>query len=111
MNQSIQQRRAILDGLRQRAHSARAEFDAKPRFAVIPRGHNLFSVVDRHTGAERVEIAGHLNACQSAQKLEDAAQFTQAAQLTAGNVARWMTRWAMGFCLVLAAFAFYGAQQ
>lgn len=111
MTQSIQQSRAILDGMRQRAQAATDEFNKKPRFAVIPRGHNLFGVVDRQTGTERAEVAGHMNACQSAQKFEDAAQFTQAAHLTAGNVARWMTRWAMVFCAILAAFAFFGARQ
>lgn len=111
MNQTIQQRRAILDGLRHRTAVATAEFNAKPRFVVIPHSNNLFGVVDRQTGVERAEVAGHNSACHAAQSFENVADFTQAAQLTVGNVARGMLRWTAVFAAVLVAFAFYGAQQ
>lgn len=120
MNQSLQQRRAILDGLRQRATLATAEFYQKvgitspamsPRFTVVPHGNNLFGVVDRQTGTERAEIAGHMNACRSAQGFESAAHFTQAAHLTAANVARWMTRWVLVFAAVLSLFVFMGMMR
>lgn len=109
MHQSIQQKRAILDVLRQRATQVTAETHAKLRYTVVPHGNNLFGVVDRETGVERIEVAGHMQACQSAQKLEDEAGFTEAAQLTASNMARWMLRWTAVFCLMIAAFAFFGA--
>jgi hypothetical protein len=120
MNHTIQQRRAILDGLRQRATLATAEFYQKaginavaesPRFTVVPHGNNLFGVVDRQTGTERAEVAGHMNACRSAQGFERSAQFTQAAHLTFANVARWMTRWSLVFVVVLCVFAFIGASR
>lgn len=120
MNQTLQQRRAILDGLRKRATMATAEFYQKvgitaavmsPRFTVVPHGNNLFGVVDRQTGTERAEVAGHMNACKSAQDFESAAHFTQAAHLTAANVARWMTRWMLVFAAVLSVFAFMGASR
>lgn len=111
MNQTIQQRRDILNGLRERANQARAEFNAKPRFVVVPHQNNLFGVVDRHTGVERAEVAGHNSACQAAQSFENVADFTQAAQVTVGNVARWMFRWTAVLGLTLAAFAFYGMHQ
>lgn len=120
MNQTLLQRRAILDGLRQRATLATAEFYQKvgitspamsPRFTVVPRGNNLFGVVDRQTGTERAEVAGHINACKSAQDFESVAHFTQAAHLTAANVARWMTRWMLVFAAVLFVFAFMGVSR
>lgn len=120
MNHTLQQRRAILDGLRQRTTLATADFYQKvgitapamsPRFTVVPHGNNLFGVVDRQTGTERAEIAGHMNACQSAQGFENAAHFTQAAHITVANVARWMARWALVFVAVLTAFAFMGATR
>jgi hypothetical protein len=120
MNQTIQQRRAVLDGLRKRATMATAEFYQKagitaaviaPRFTVVPHGNNLFGVVDRQTGTERAEVAGHLNACRSAQDFENTARFTRAAHLTVTNVARWMTRWSLVFVAVLAVFAFTGATR
>ena len=120
MNHTLQQRRAILDGLRQRATLATAEFHQKvgitapamsPRFTVVPHGNNLFGVVDRKTGTERAEVAGHMNACRSAQWFENTAHFTQAAHLTASNVARWMTRWTIAFAVLLSLFALLGASQ
>ena len=120
MNPTIQQRRAILDGLRQRATLATAEFYKKagiaatvviPRFAVVPHGNNLFAVVDRQTGTKRAEVVGHMNACRSAQSFERAAHFTHAAHITVANVAHWMTRWSLVFVAVLSAFAFIGATR
>ena len=120
MNQTLQQSRAILDGLRQRATLATADFYqlagitapvSTPRFTVVPHGNNLFGIVDRQTGTERAEVAGHMNACRSAQGFENTAHFTQAAHLTAANVARWMTRWTIAFAVLLSLFALLGASQ
>ena len=109
MHQTIQQKRAILDVLRQRATQVTAETHAKLRYTVVPHGNNLWGVLDNKTGIERAEVAGHNSACQAARMLEDEAGFTQAAQLTASNMARWMLRWTAVFCLMIAAFVFFGA--
>jgi hypothetical protein len=120
MNSTIQQRRAILDGLRQRTTLATAEFYQKagvtaavvsPRFAVVPRGNNLFGVIDRRTGIERAQVAGHLNACRSAQGFESVTHFNQAVPITVANFARWMTRWALVCVAVISLFAFMGATR
>jgi hypothetical protein len=108
MNQTIQQQRAILDVLLQRTAAARSEFNAKPRFVVIPHQNNLFGVVDRQTGVERAEVAGHNSACQAAQSFENVADFTQAAQVTVGNFARLMLRWTAAFTAILACFVALG---
>lgn len=59
MHPSISQRRAILEGLRERARLATAEFYQKPntiapalapRFIVKPSGNNTFEVIERATG-------------------------------------------------------------
>jgi hypothetical protein len=108
MNQSIQQQRAILDVLRQRTAQATAEFNAKPRFVVIPHQNNLFGVLDTKTGIERVEVAGHNSACQAAQSFENVADFTHAAQLSVGNFARLMLRWTAAFTVILIGFVALG---
>ncbi|MBD8597338.1 MULTISPECIES: hypothetical protein [unclassified Pseudomonas] len=111
MNQTIRQMRAVHDGLRQRAAEARAEFAAKPRYVVIPHQNNLFGVVDRRTGVERAEVAGHNSACQAAQSFENVAEFTHAAQLTVGNFARLMLRWTGVLCMVILGIVVLGYQQ
>ncbi|MFJ5297456.1 hypothetical protein ACIQAL_13135 [Pseudomonas sp. NPDC088368] len=108
MNQTISQMRAVHEALRQRTQQATAEFNAKPRFVVIPHRNNLFGVVDRKTGAERIEVAGHMNACRSAQQFENTASFVQHAQLGVGSFARWMLCWTAAFAVILGAFAFMG---
>jgi hypothetical protein len=108
MSQTIQQKRAILDVLRQRTAQATAEFNAKPRYVVVPHRNNLFGVVDRQTGVERAEVAGHNSACQAAQSFENVADFAQAAQLTVGNFARLMLRWTAAFTAILACFVVLG---
>lgn len=120
MNPTIQQSRAILDGLRQRAALASAEFYQKagitaavvsPRFTVVPHGNNLFGVVDRQTGTERAEIAGHLNACRSAQDFESEARLIKNTKITVAYVARLMTRWALVSAVMLAGFALMGVTR
>jgi hypothetical protein len=120
MNQTIRQMRIVQDALRQRVTMATAEFYSKtgitaealsPRFNVIPHGNNLFGVVDRQTGVECAEVAGHNSACKAAQSFENVADFTQSAQVTVGNIARHTLRWTAVLGLTLAAFAFYGMHQ
>ncbi|MDH0745256.1 hypothetical protein N5D61_02720 [Pseudomonas sp. GD03842] len=108
MNQTIQQKRAVLDVLRQRTKQATAEFNAKPRFVVVPHQNNLFGVLDRQTGVERAEVAGHNSACRAAQSFENVADFTQAAQVTVGNFARLTLRWTAVFITILLAFIALG---
>ncbi|RAU43466.1 MULTISPECIES: hypothetical protein [unclassified Pseudomonas] len=110
MNQTIQQKRAVLDVLRQRAKQATAEFNAKPRFVVVPHQNNLFGVLDRKTGVECAEVAGHNSACQAAQSFENVADFTQAAQINVGNCARLMLRWIAVVSLVTLGFVAMGYQ-
>ena len=108
MHQTIQQKRAILDVLRQRAQAARADFNAKPRFVVVPHQNNLFGVVDRQTGVERAEVAGHNSACRAAESFENVANFTKAAQVTVGNFAQLMLRWTVILCAILTGFVVLG---
>lgn len=110
MNQTISQARAVHEALRQRAKQATAEFNAKPRFVVVPHQNNLFGVLDRKTGVERAEVAGHNSACHAAQSFENVADFTQAAQVTVGNYARLMLRWITVFSLVTLGFVAMGYQ-
>ena len=114
MHQTISQRRAILEGLRQRCSLSTAEFydkvgrinPAPPhRFNVIPNGNNWFGIVERESGIVHHVCSGHSAACKMAQKLETAPP----AKAKAG-FATYMLRWTVTFCLVLALFAFYGAQ-
>ena len=111
MNQTIQQMRSVREALRQRTAEARAEFNAKPRFAVIPHGNNLFGVLDRQVGTERAEVAGHNKACQFAESLEKSAAFTRNAQKTAGTLASRMTRWVLVFSVVMVSVALLGIKQ
>jgi glucose dehydrogenase len=118
MNQTIQQSRAILAGLRQRRTTEVAVLQAmigitgqRPRFLVLPKGSNEFRVVDRVTGEERASIAGHSSACESARRLEASAQTTAAPQRAASTLASKMTRWALTFSLVLCAIALLGVRQ
>jgi hypothetical protein len=111
MNQTISQMRAVHEALRQRAAQATAEFNAKPRFVVVPHQNNLFGVLDRQTGVERAEVTGHNSACQAAQSFEDVSKLTQAAQVTVGTVARFMLRWTVIFCAITLVFMFMGHQS
>lgn len=117
MNQTIQQMRAIHDGLRQRVAMATTEFYANTgitdevvshRFKVEPRNNNTFGVVDSATGVERALIVGHNSACQAAQSFENVADFTRAAQRSVGNFARLMLRWTAAFTVILVGFVALG---
>lgn len=116
MNQTIFQRRAILDGLRERSAIATTEFYQKVgidepvrpvRFNVVPRGDNMFAVVDRSSGHTKVSCAGHGDACRLAQRLEDSFVPTPAApkRSTGSNLAAHMMLWTLIFAVGLAALA------
>jgi hypothetical protein len=116
MNQSIFQRRAILDGLRERNAIATTEFYQKVgidepvrpvRFNVVPRGDNMFAVVERSTGHTKVSCSGHGDACRLAQHLEDAPvpAPTASKRSPSNNFAAHMMMWTVFFCVVLIALA------
>ncbi|MEB0076093.1 hypothetical protein QN386_02025 [Pseudomonas sp. CCI3.2] len=114
MNQSLFQRRVILDGLRERSKMATAEFYAKVgideparpvRFVVEGRGNNMFEVRERTTGKVHGFKAGHRDGCQLAQRLEDEADATEARRSSMRNFARNMLGWTVTFCVVLVALA------
>jgi hypothetical protein len=114
MHQTISQRRAILEALRQRCTLSTAEFYNKVdrlnpaplhRFNVIPNGNNQFGVVERESGIVHQVCTGHGAACKAAQRLETA----PTAKAKAG-FATLMLRWTGVFCVGVLMFAFYGAQ-
>lgn len=112
MQQTISQRRAILEGLRQRCSLSTAEFYDKVdrfnpaplyRFSVIPNGNNQFSVVERASGKVRQVCTGHNPACELAEQLEKEPASKPA------SFATLMLQWTLAFCAILLLFAVYGA--
>ncbi|GFM89379.1 hypothetical protein PSCICO_47780 [Pseudomonas cichorii] len=113
MHQTISQRRAILEGLRQRCTLSTAEFYDKtgrfnpatlPRFNVVPAGGNQFGIVERSTGVVKEVCTGHNAACKTAQHLEQVP-----AQKPKASFAVLMLRWTAILCVIIALFAFYGS--
>ena len=121
MHQTISQRRAILEGLRQRAELATSEFYAiiqkdEPvrafRYMVEPRGNNLFSIVDRDSGKPAGLRTGIQEACEFAQQLEEMPPVVERPASKASMVqlvARRMTTWTLSVTGGLFAFAFFGS--
>lgn len=110
MHKSIAQRRAILEGLRDRCSMSTAEFYAKtnrlapiiiPRFNVIPNGNNQFGIVESETGMVREVCVGHNAACKAARLLEQAPKGPGFATL--------MLNWTCAFVVILLLFAAYGS--
>ncbi|WP_323158268.1 hypothetical protein [Pseudomonas viridiflava] len=110
MHQTISQRRAILEGLRQRCTLSTAEFYNKvdrfnpatlPRFNVIPNGNNQFGVVERESGIVRHVCTGHGSACKVAEQLE-------MKPVRQSSFASYMLRWTAAIATGLALFALYG---
>ncbi|MGO4003709.1 hypothetical protein ABVN23_21810 [Pseudomonas fluorescens] len=118
MNQTIRQKYAVLQVLRERVSMSTAEMHQKIgreesaptlRFKVVPLGSNTFEIVERSTGATKGELFGHDNACQLAKQLESNAEFVAANCKTARAFARALLRWTAGGALTLTLFAYYGA--
>jgi hypothetical protein len=114
MNQSLFQRRVILDGLRERNKLATTEFYAKAgidepvrpaRFIVEPRGNNVFEVRERSTDQVKGIRNGHANSCQFAQNLEDQADATEIHRSSMRRFALNMLGWTATFCVILIAAA------
>ncbi|MDU8542936.1 hypothetical protein [Pseudomonas syringae group sp. J248-6] len=111
MHQTISQRRAILEGLRQRCNLSTAEFYDKvgrknpaalPRFTVVPNGNNEFGIVERSSGTVRGVLRGHSAACRAAEQME-------AQPVRQPSFASYMLRWTAAIATGLALFALYGA--
>lgn len=120
MNQTIRQKQAVLQALRDRFALSTSEMYVMigreepvktPRFNVVPLGKNLFDVVERSTGVSRGERTGHDGACQYADQLERNADFIRAAKATSRRFGFRVLRWTLGFSAMLVVFAYYGAQQ
>lgn len=120
MNQTIRQKQAVLQALRDRFALSTSEMYVMigreepvkvPRFNVVPLGKNLFDVVERSTGVSRGARTGHDGACQYADQLERNADFFSAAKATSRRFGARLLRWTIGFVALLVVFAYYGAQQ
>ena len=107
MHQTISQRRAILEGLRQRCNLSTAEFYDKvgrknpaalPSFTVVPNGNNEFGIVERSTGLVRAVHRGHGTACKAAEQLE-------AKSAHHPSFSSYMLRWTAALALGIAIFA------
>ncbi|MEF9671919.1 hypothetical protein QNM99_03690 [Pseudomonas sp. PCH446] len=120
MNQTIRQKQAVLQVLRDRFALSTAEMYQKigrddparaPRFNVVPMGRNTFDIIERATGHSRGARQGHDTACRYAAQLEHNADFVGAARATGKRFFRTLLRWTLGMALMLAVFAWYGVQQ
>jgi len=120
MNQTIRQKQAVLQVLRDRMRLTTAEMYEKigrpdpaqlPRFTVVPMGKNTFDVIDRASGVSRGARSGHDNACSYAQQLESTADFMCSARATGWHFFSLLLRWSIVTACVLGAFMFYGARQ
>ncbi|SEI17062.1 hypothetical protein [Pseudomonas asplenii] len=119
MNQTIRQKQAVLQVLRDRMTLSTAELYQKiglpaparpPRFTVVPMGKNTFDIIDRTTGTSRGARAGHANACSFAKDLEHTAELLSSARATGRQFLSMVLRWTIVTACVLAVFAFYGAR-
>lgn len=113
MHQSIFQRRAILEGLRERARQATADFYQKPGvmpppmaplIIVRPSGNNTFALINRATGVVVAERFGHNNATSHARELE-----AKAKQFDVKQFGLALSIWALRIGAILAVFAFLGS--
>ena len=113
MHPTFTQRRAILDGLRERTRQATADFYQKPnviapplapRFIVKPTGSNTFEVIERATGKIITERFGHNNATAHARELE-----AKKDQFDVKQFGRFLRDWALRISLTLTVFAFFGS--
>ena len=115
MHQSISQRRAILDGLRERTRQATAEFYQKPGvqppplaplIIVRPSGNNTFSLINRATGMVVAERFGHNNATAHARSLEAKAEHFNIKQF-----GKFLSSWTLRFGITLTVFAFFSSHM
>lgn len=117
MHQSISQRRAILEGLRQRCTLSTAEFYDKvdrinptppAPFIVVPCGNGEFSIVDRASDRTKAMCTGIDKAVRFAKRCEEAPVEVQQPKPPA-NFGILMLRWTAVLSAILGMFAFFGA--
>ncbi|PTT05121.1 hypothetical protein [Pseudomonas sp. HMWF006] len=120
MNQTIRQKQAILQVMRERVSISTSEMYKMigreepvraPRFNVIPLGGNKFDVVEHDTGISRGARDGHDMACDYAKQLEQNADFFEGVRMTGSRFGRTLLRWTIGCSVLLVVFAYFGAQQ
>ncbi|VVO40240.1 hypothetical protein PS712_05784 [Pseudomonas fluorescens] len=120
MNQTIRQKQAILQVMRERVSMSTSEMYQMigreepvraPRFNVIPLGGNKFDVVEHDTGVSRGARDGHDMACDYAKQLEQNADFFEGVRLTGSRFGRILLRWTIACAVMLLVFAYFGAQQ
>lgn len=120
MNQTIRQKQAVLQVLRERLKLSTSEMYQKigkdepvraPRFNVVPLGRNVFDIVDRTSGLSRGARSGHDNACSYAKQLERKADFISSTRATGAHFGRMLIRGTLFTVVVLTAFAYYGVQR
>ena len=113
MHSSFAKRCAILEGLRERARIATAEFYQKPDvippplaplIIVHPIGNNTFSLINRATGVVVAERFGHNNATAHARELE-----AKEAQFNVKQFGKFLSSWTLRFGITLTVFAFFGS--
>jgi hypothetical protein len=119
MNQTIRQKQAVLQVLRDRISMSTSEMYKmigrdepvrEPRFNVVPLGKNKFDVIERSTGLSRDARDGHGMACDYAKQLEKNADFFEKVRVTTSRLGRTLLRWTIGTATLLVVFAYFGAQ-
>lgn len=119
MNQTIRQKQAVLQVLRDRLSMSTSEMyqmigQEEPvrtlRFTIVSLGANQFDVIERSTGRSRGAQTGHNCACQYAQQLEENADAIASVGMSARRFGSLMLRWVVGMAGMLGVFAFFGAQ-
>lgn len=120
MNQTIRQKQAVLQVLRDRISMSTAEMYQMigreepvrvPRYNVVPLGKNKFDVIERSTGLSRGARDGHGIACDYAKQLEKNADFFDSVRVSTSRIGQSMLRWTIGAALMLVLFAYYGSRQ
>lgn len=119
MNQTIRQKQAVLQVLRDRISMSTSEMYKmigrdepvrEPRFNVVPLGKNKFDVIERSTGLSRGARNGHGMACDYAKQLEKNADFFEGVRVTTTRFGRTLLRWTIACTVLLVVFAYYGAK-
>lgn len=122
MHPAISQKRAILEGLRQRCTLSTAEFYSKVgreepvrtfRHVVVPCGNGEFSIVDRSTDQTKAMCTGIDKALRFAKCRDEAHVGFQHARPSKppADFGTMMLRWTATFCMIIAVFAFYSVHS
>ena len=113
MHPSIAKRITVLEGLRERARQAKADFYQKPGvmsppsaplFIVKPIGNNAFEVVERATGRVVTTRTGINTAVSHSHELE-----VKAHQFNVKQFGKHLSSWTLRIGITLTLFAFLGS--